>query len=92
MDTMIPQRPLPSKEALKQFYMHKTLTEIPKPAAVLDLAIIKRHCNSMLQTIQTLGVGFRAHVKSHKVSSISISQTSRNQATLFPSKKKKNPP
>lgn len=73
MDTMIPQRPLPSKEALKQFYMHKTLTEIPKPAAVLDLAIIKRHCNSMLQTIQTLGVGFRAHVKSHKVSSISIS-------------------
>ncbi|KAB8224126.1 putative serine dehydratase domain-containing protein [Aspergillus novoparasiticus] len=66
MDTMIPQRPLPSNEALKQFYLHKTLTEIPKPAAVLDLAIIKRHCNSMLQTIQTLGVGFRAHVKSHK--------------------------
>ncbi|OGM50558.1 hypothetical protein ABOM_000904 [Aspergillus bombycis] len=66
MDTMIPQRPLPSKDALKQFYLHKTLAEIPKPAAVLDLAIIKRHCNSMLQTIQTLGVGFRAHVKSHK--------------------------
>ncbi|KNG83099.1 hypothetical protein ANOM_008061 [Aspergillus nomiae NRRL 13137] len=71
MDTMIPQRPLPSKDALKQFYLHKTLAEIPKPAAVLDLAIIKRHCNSMLQTIQTLGVGFRAHVKSHKTTELS---------------------
>ncbi|KAE8374604.1 putative serine dehydratase domain-containing protein [Aspergillus bertholletiae] len=71
MDNMIPQRPLPSKDALKHFYLGKYLGEIPKPAVVLDRAIIKRHCSSMLQTIQTLGVGFRAHVKTHKTTELS---------------------
>ncbi|KAF7587841.1 hypothetical protein BBP40_006664 [Aspergillus hancockii] len=65
-----PKRPLPAKESLKQFYLHKTLSEVPKPAAVLDRGIVTRHCASMLKTINNLNVGFRAHVKSHKTTEL----------------------
>lgn len=57
----------PCNDELKQFYVGKDIGDIPKPAVVLDVAIIKRHCQTMLQTVEQLGVGFRAHVKTHKV-------------------------
>lgn len=57
----------PSQEDLQKFYVGKDISDVPKPAAVLDVAIIRRHCETMLRTIKTLDVGFRAHVKSHKV-------------------------
>jgi D-serine deaminase-like pyridoxal phosphate-dependent protein len=53
---------------LQQFYIGKDIKDVPKPAAILDVAIIRRHCETMLQTVKTLNVGFRAHVKTHKVS------------------------
>jgi len=62
-----PYQPVSSEKELKQFYIGKDIGDIPKPAVVLDVAIIKKHCERMLQTIRTLNVGFRAHVKTHKV-------------------------
>jgi D-serine deaminase-like pyridoxal phosphate-dependent protein len=59
--------PTPSQAELQQFYIGKDISNVPKPAAVLDVAIIRRHCETMLHTINQLNVGFRAHVKSHKV-------------------------
>lgn len=56
-----------SEAELQQFYIGQDITTVPKPAAILDVAIIRRHCHDMLQTISQLHVGFRAHIKSHKV-------------------------
>jgi len=61
-----------SQAELKQFYIGKDIADVPKPAAVLDVAIIRRHCETMLRTIKKLNVGFRAHVKSHKVDILSF--------------------
>ncbi|KAJ5301691.1 hypothetical protein N7508_006554 [Penicillium antarcticum] len=58
---------LPTQAQLQQFYIGKGINEVPKPAAVLDVAIIRRHCETMLQTVKALNVGFRAHTKTHKV-------------------------
>ena len=63
-----PLRPLASQSDLQAFYIGKDISNVPKPAVVLDVAIIKRHCASMLEAAKALGVGFRAHVKTHKVS------------------------
>ena len=49
-------------------HVGQSVTEVPKPAAILDVAKVKRHCNSMLEAARSLGLGFRAHVKTHKVS------------------------
>lgn len=57
----------PTQEELQKFYIGKDINDVPKPAAVLDVAIIRRHCETMLRTIKALNVGFRVHVKSHKV-------------------------
>lgn len=62
----------PSNEELRRFYIGKDIGDVPKPAVVLDVAIIKRHCQAMLQTMEQLGVGFRAHVKTHKVRAQSV--------------------
>ncbi|KAJ5753065.1 hypothetical protein N7520_009982 [Penicillium odoratum] len=56
----------PTKEDLTKFYIGKDLADVPKPAAVLDVAIIRRHCERMKRTVKELGVAFRAHVKTHK--------------------------
>lgn len=58
---------LPSKEELTKFYVGKDIVDVPKPAAVLDVAIIRRHCERMKRTVKALDVGFRFHVKTHKV-------------------------
>ncbi|KAF2201533.1 hypothetical protein GQ43DRAFT_415631 [Delitschia confertaspora ATCC 74209] len=57
----------PSQSSLMLQYVGKTLEEIsPIPAAVLDRAIVKKNCDAMLGACKELGMGFRAHVKSHK--------------------------
>jgi D-serine deaminase-like pyridoxal phosphate-dependent protein len=48
-------------------YIGQNVEDVPKPAAILDVAEIRRHCSSMLEVVQRLGVGFRAHIKTHKV-------------------------
>ncbi|KAF5634233.1 D-serine dehydratase [Fusarium sp. NRRL 52700] len=62
----IPQRLTPPIEELRQSYVGKTIHDVPKPAVVLDRARVTRHCQSMLKAIDTLSLGFRAHVKTHK--------------------------
>ncbi|KAI5204731.1 hypothetical protein E4T39_03384 [Aureobasidium subglaciale] len=57
----------PSKAALQLQYVGKNLADVPTPAAVLDLAPIRRNCKAMLEATRTLGFGFRAHVKTHKI-------------------------
>jgi D-serine deaminase-like pyridoxal phosphate-dependent protein len=46
------------------------INDIEAPAAIFDLAIIKKNCEAMLDAKNALGVHFRAHVKTHKVSTI----------------------
>jgi hypothetical protein len=55
-------------DALKAQYIGTHLATLPTPAIILDRSKIVRNCNAMLQVCRKLGVGFRAHVKSHKVS------------------------
>ncbi|KAF5548842.1 D-serine dehydratase [Fusarium mexicanum] len=62
----IPQRQTPPIEELRQFYVGKSIHDVPKPAVILDRARVNRHCQSMLEAVETLGLGFRAHVKTHK--------------------------
>jgi D-serine deaminase-like pyridoxal phosphate-dependent protein len=59
--------PLPSKASLANQYIGQKLADLPTPAIVLDCATIRRNCDAMLNVCKELGVGFRAHVKSHKV-------------------------
>lgn len=40
---------------------------IPTPAAVLDRAVVQRNCSNMLAAVQNMHLGWRAHIKTHKV-------------------------
>ena len=59
--------PSPSEAALKNQYVGKQIQDMPAPAAIIDAAVVRRNCKLMLNTVEKLGVGFRAHVKTHKV-------------------------
>ena len=59
--------PRPSLDTLKQAFVGKQLGQAPTPAAIVDRAVVVRNCSQMLKACQTLGVQFRAHVKTHKV-------------------------
>ncbi|KAJ6076232.1 hypothetical protein N7499_008213 [Penicillium canescens] len=74
---------IPSQAELQQFYIGKDIKDVPKPAAILDVAIIRRHCETMLQTVKTLNVGFRAHVKTHKTPEIAKLQIGNNPTANF---------
>lgn len=62
--------PNPSEAALKLQYVGKKIQEIQAPAVVIDAAVVRRNCKLMLDTVQKLGVGFRAHVKTHKTTEL----------------------
>lgn len=59
--------PCKSKADLRQQFVGKQISEVQAPAAIIDAAVVRRNCTLMLDTAKTLGVGFRAHVKTHKV-------------------------
>ncbi|KAJ5987438.1 hypothetical protein N7451_011803 [Penicillium sp. IBT 35674x] len=69
----------PTKEDLVNFYVGKDLADIPRPCALLDVAIIRRHCERMKNTVKELGVAFRAHVKTHKTVELSEMQVDKTQ-------------
>lgn len=48
-------------------YVGKTLSEAPSPSALLDLSIIRKNCVRMLEVVDALEFGWRAHIKTHKV-------------------------
>ncbi|KAF4447685.1 D-serine dehydratase [Fusarium albosuccineum] len=62
----VPQRLALPLDELRQFYVGKDIHDVPKPAAILDAARVRRHCHSMRDAANALNVGFRAHVKTHK--------------------------
>jgi D-serine deaminase-like pyridoxal phosphate-dependent protein len=60
--------PLPSKASLVQQYVGKSLQEIPLPAAVVDIAAVKRNCLQMRKAASGMGFALRPRVDAHKVS------------------------
>lgn len=63
--------PKPSEEGLKLQYVSKKLSELPTPAAVIDVAVVRQNCDAMLAAIETIGqLDFRAHVKTHKTTEL----------------------
>ncbi|KAE9964116.1 hypothetical protein BLS_008638 [Venturia inaequalis] len=61
---------IPSSAALKAQYVGQKLKDIQAPAAIIDLAVVKKNCNLMLEAAESLKVQFRAHVKTHKTSEL----------------------
>lgn len=59
--------PLPQHAALREAFIGKNLQDVLTPAAVLDKAVVQRNCLQMLEACEALQVGFRPHVKTHKV-------------------------
>lgn len=63
----IPLYPLSNHEELEKQFVGKNLKDVVTPAAVVDLSKLKRNCSRMLEAIDSLKIGWRAHVKTHKV-------------------------
>lgn len=59
--------PTPSEAALKLHFVGQKLGVAQTPAAVIDAAVVRHNCQLMLDAAAELKVGFRAHVKTHKV-------------------------
>ncbi|TDZ15831.1 D-serine dehydratase [Colletotrichum orbiculare MAFF 240422] len=78
----LPQRLAPSTEELRQFYVGKDINNVPKPAVVLDVVKVRRHCQSMLDAVKALDVGFRAHVKTHKTTQLARLQVGEESAQV----------
>jgi D-serine deaminase-like pyridoxal phosphate-dependent protein len=66
---MAAKLPLPSKAELVQQFVGKSLHDIPLPAAILDIAAVKRNCKRMLDAVEALGFDFLPLVNVHKVRS-----------------------
>jgi D-serine deaminase-like pyridoxal phosphate-dependent protein len=58
---------VPSSAALKAEFIGQRLECVQAPAAIIDLAVVKKNCKLMLEAAETLDVQFRPHVKTHKV-------------------------
>ena len=73
---------VPSTYTLKESLIGHFLRDIATPAAVLDRAVVARNCKGMLQACEQLGVGFRSHVKSHKVVTVFFASLSSRSEIL----------
>jgi len=56
--------PQPTAESFSQF-LGADARDLDGPAVILDLNVVRRNCALMLETTDTLKVGWRAHVKTH---------------------------
>ena len=74
--------PTPSEAAVKLQYVGRSLSEAQAPAAVIDAAVVRRNCKLMLDAVEQLGVGFRAHVKTHKVQCPNLTRPSNLRVTV----------
>jgi hypothetical protein len=54
-------------KVLRQQYVGKHVSSLPTPSAIVSEAVVRRNCVRMLQVADALSVGFRPHVKTHKV-------------------------
>ncbi|KAF2229121.1 hypothetical protein EV356DRAFT_475929, partial [Viridothelium virens] len=62
--------PNTTEAAVKQQFIGCHLKDINPPAAVIDAAVVRRNCGTMLEAVKHLDIGFRAHVKTHKTTQI----------------------
>ncbi|KAF4625620.1 hypothetical protein G7Y89_g12545 [Cudoniella acicularis] len=62
--------PLANKEELMKLFVGKSLKDVPTPAAVLDLSKLKSNCSRMLEAVDALKFGWRAHIKTHKTAEL----------------------
>lgn len=58
--------PASSKDELTKAFVGKSIAEIPTPAAVINVAAVRRNCQRMLEACSSLNLGWRAHIKTHK--------------------------
>ncbi|ATZ50015.1 Bcdsd1 [Botrytis cinerea B05.10] len=59
-----------SKEDLVKEYVGKSLHDVSCPAVVLDLSILRKNCTGMLEAVNSLDCGWRAHIKTHKTTEL----------------------
>ncbi|KAF5374933.1 hypothetical protein D9758_000312 [Tetrapyrgos nigripes] len=57
---------LPSKVALVEEFVGKSLDELRTPAFVIDRAVFASNCANMHKKAKEWGAGFRVHLKTHK--------------------------
>jgi D-serine deaminase-like pyridoxal phosphate-dependent protein len=57
---------LPSKDKLCQAFIGKPLSSLRTPAAIIDRSVFQNNCLSMANKVESHGLRFRAHVKTHK--------------------------
>lgn len=48
-------------------YIGKSINDVHTPAAVINVAAVRRNCQRMLEACKALNLGWRAHIKTHKV-------------------------
>ncbi|KAL8314278.1 hypothetical protein RB593_008082 [Gaeumannomyces tritici] len=73
--------PSSPKDVLVDLYLGKSLSDLPTPSAILDLAAVRRNCERMLSACSGLGLQWRAHVKTHKTAEITRLQVGDDPAT-----------
>lgn len=71
----------PSKAALQARLVGKTLYEVPTPSIVLDLAKLEVNCRRMMDAAEKNGLGWRAHIKTHKTLELTRLQVGEDPAT-----------
>jgi len=59
--------PLAEKEQLRKQFVGKSIKDVDTPAAILDLSKVQKNCSRMLEACELLKMGWRAHIKTHKV-------------------------
>ncbi|KAG5920955.1 hypothetical protein E4U42_006019 [Claviceps africana] len=70
--------PSSPRQVLAELYLGQSLGDVPTPAAVINVAAVRRNCERMLQTCDRLGLGWRAHVKTHKTVEITQLQVGKD--------------
>ncbi|KAJ9157570.1 D-serine dehydratase [Pleurostoma richardsiae] len=58
--------PVSPSETLKALYVGKSIRDVETPAAIMDVSAAKRNCDRMLDACKSLGLDWRAHIKTHK--------------------------
>jgi hypothetical protein len=74
---------LPDKRTVSAQFLGKPLAALRTPALVIDRAVFTANCANMHRKAQEWATSFRAHVKSHKVSSQVLSNGNNNCKLLL---------
>jgi hypothetical protein len=49
-------------------YIGKPISELPTPSLVINLPVLKKNIDTLHRDVEKLGIGFRPHIKTLKVS------------------------